>query len=115
MDIDFLWQEYHQWMDQAQNDPKVCLSKKDFLEYIGSMDHEDKIVVAGSLYIHLLDQYRWNLLKAAEVDEAANGILNDLGKYLGSKEDQNILKSQNGNLLQDMLKAFARVIVANIQ
>ncbi|WP_378952763.1 adenosylcobinamide amidohydrolase [Pelosinus sp. sgz500959] len=63
-----LWQKYLSSTTQP-------LEKQEFLTYLYDFEKKSQIVTYASLYIHLLDQFLWNLLSAEEVLSAANPLL----------------------------------------
>ena len=113
VDVNFFWREYLQWMAQGPKN-SVYLGKEGFFNRLAALNRQDKIVAATSLYIHLLDQYRWNMLNSGEVIEMAAVILKDLSKYLGIKDVGLPLQQQDQNIDREIMAAFAKVIVMKI-
>lgn len=73
LDIDSLWAEY-------LSEAKQPLIKPEFLSSYNQIDCDDIVVTYVSLYIHLLDQFSWQLLSAHEVRLAAQQIINILAE-----------------------------------
>lgn len=67
------------------------LRKTEFIHFIHCISTDEEIVTQSSLYVHLLDQLRWNLLNEKEVKNACLLILKNLKKYYGV--DKNIFKN----------------------
>lgn len=68
--LDSLWDVY------PINDEKTVLrSKLDFIHQIENRCKEDELLAPMSAIIHLLDQYRWELLKKEETQFAIHAIL----------------------------------------
>lgn len=63
-----IWQSYRE-------DHTEAIVKAEFLEQLYVIDQDNQLVTYTSLYIHLLDQFLWELLTCKEVMEAGNAIL----------------------------------------
>jgi len=63
-----LWQAY-----TAEN--SVVVIKPEFLEYLYQLDGDNCLVTYTSLYVHLLDQFQWELLSGEEVMQTGNELL----------------------------------------
>ena len=51
------------------------IEKKQFIENLRQLDKDPKLVTYTSLYVHLLDQFNWQLLPSDEVTLASNQLL----------------------------------------
>ncbi|MEN6413553.1 MAG: adenosylcobinamide amidohydrolase [Veillonellales bacterium] len=70
-----LWQEY-------SANHEVSVLKPRFLDCLYQLDRDPQMVTYTSLYVHLLDQFLWELLSGAEVLQAGNELLQlAAGKY----------------------------------
>ncbi|MDR1701176.1 MAG: adenosylcobinamide amidohydrolase [Sporomusaceae bacterium] len=69
-----IWQKYC----QAEENPVI---KPKFLDVLEELKREAEIVTYASLYIHLYDQYLWQLLGEKEIISAGNKILSFLAEF----------------------------------
>ena len=73
---DFFWECY------KKNNMAANTFKAEFINLLEKLANENIMVTMTSLYIHLLDQYLWELLQEEETIIAANKILDDMaGDY----------------------------------
>ena len=79
-----LWKRYLASFTTEQK--SVPLLKPEFLERAESLAKEDVMVTYTTLYIHLLDQYLWELLGEEETQEGARMLLRQLRERYGLKE-----------------------------
>lgn len=96
-----LWQCY-----QQQTEGKL-LSKADFIDKLMAIDARGKLVTYISLYVHLLDQYSWDLLSIREVEEGCKGLLNIMsGKHNYCLEEI--------NTIEKCLEILSRYLISEI-
>ncbi|PKM48103.1 MAG: adenosylcobinamide amidohydrolase [Firmicutes bacterium HGW-Firmicutes-8] len=98
-----LWQEYV--TDNIGN-----VIKPQFLEYLYKIDTDRQLVTYTSLYVHLLDQFLWELLSGEEVMQAGNELLALVAGKFGV---QPLLIA--GPKLQDYVQAWAKLVVQIIR
>ncbi len=70
-----LWEKY-----MASCNKKEALRKPEFLAKAEALAHEDNMLTYTSLYLHLLDQFLWGLLREDETRKAADSILKILSE-----------------------------------
>ncbi len=99
-----LWQKY------CRNVQSGCKEKALFIHNLHILDRNALLVTLGSLYIHLLDQYEWQLLQEEEVKEGAAVILKNIKKILNlkGKMEEPVYDEQ---LSQCLINSFAEVMV----
>lgn len=71
-----LWQRYCRIVLSG------CKEKPEFIHNLHVLDRNALLVTLSSLYLHLLDQYEWELLQEEEVKEVAHVILKEIMKIL---------------------------------
>lgn len=98
-----LWQEY-----AAQY--RETVTKAQFLEQLQQIDNDPQWVTYTSLYVHLLDQFLWELLSGGEVLQAGREILALAAGRFGVSPP--VLA---GPELSDCLAAWSKLVVQTIQ
>lgn len=78
------------WERYKKTHENLIMNKFELLAKAEILSLESRIVTLSSLYIHLIDQYRWELLSSEEVIEAGNMLLEQLS---GDKECKKIEKA----------------------
>lgn len=102
VNIDTLWDRF---------DEKDQLLKPNFVHEVENLARSNEFLAPVSSIIHLIDQYRWGLLKEEETIFASNMILKPLAKYFGV-EGKTIGKEKlNGELVQSMINQLSGLIV----
>lgn len=84
--------------------------KPEFLEVVQKLEHEGVMVTYTSLYIHLVDQYLWELLSGKEVLNGANCMLGILAAHYGVAV---VTMEKVG--LKEVMTAFEDVMLEIIQ
>lgn len=103
-----LWEEYlNLFKDNS-------LEKPDFIHHLHCLDTDAKLVTKTSLYIHLLDQFQWELLSQQEVREEAKSILRGIHKHLSLEEDKVVILLEEGDLVKDLISCFEQVIALGV-
>ncbi|WP_241423567.1 adenosylcobinamide amidohydrolase [Candidatus Contubernalis alkaliaceticus] len=87
------------------------LQKPDFIHNLHVLEREAKLVAYASLYIHLLDQYDWQLLNQWEIEETAAVILENVQKLLNVKAPEEITISGDDHLIGRLTGYFEEVMV----
>lgn len=84
--------------------------KQQFLECLRQVDHDPQLVTNTSLYVHLLDQFNWQLLSGEEVLQAGNELLaatagkyNVLSPVIARPELENCVQAWSG-LVVDIVR-----------
>jgi hypothetical protein len=108
LDEESLWRRYLNLFETPS------FTKNDFIRYIYLMDKQDKVVVVSSLYIHLMDQFRWGLLNREEVKLEADLLLDNLKEFFKINERQINLNIENENFIKEMVASFEKLIIAII-
>jgi adenosylcobinamide hydrolase len=99
---DTLWQEY-----LAGNGAKDSNDvKSQFMERLSQLDRDQQLVTYTSLYVHLLDQFLWELLSGEEAEQAGNELLALVAGKFGVP-----LTVIGGSKLEDYLQAWAELVV----
>ncbi|BBB92162.1 MAG TPA: adenosylcobinamide amidohydrolase [Methylomusa anaerophila] len=94
-----LWQEY-----AADNGGNVI--KPRFLEHLYQLDTDPQLVTYTSLYVHLLDQFLWELLSGEEIRPAGNELLALVAGKFGVPAP--VIA---GPELEDCLQAWTRLVI----
>lgn len=84
------------YWDIYAGEAKERVSKADFIDRLDRLDVDDEMVTLTSLYVHLLDQLEWGLLKEKEAERAAVLLLREMAGYLGMDIDQEGEKYDRG-------------------
>lgn len=96
-----LWTSYNRSRADDKSDEHQI-----FLQNLRILKTDKDIVVYGSLYIYLLDQYQWKLLDKDEVIQAGRYLLEGLAEVYGTKKTGILCNSNQGHI-----EKLARVIV----
>lgn len=99
---DTLWQEYLTGNDA--NDGNDV--KSQFMERLSQLDRDRQLVTYTSLYVHLLDQFLWELLSGEETEQAGNELLALVAGKFGVPP-----AVIDGSKLEDYLQAWAEMVV----
>lgn len=78
-----------------------------FLQRLRCLDADSRLVTYTSLYVHLLDQWLWGLLKTEEVRRTGQELIEQVSSCFGAHTPQ-----LGGEELEDYLTAWGRLIVA---
>lgn len=95
---DTLWQEYI--AGNGSNNVKT-----QFMERLSQLDKDDQLVTYTSLYVHLLDQFLWELLSGEEAEQAGNELLALVASKFGIP-----LTVIGGSKLEDYIQAWAKLV-----
>ncbi len=106
--VDSLWDIY-----QTSDTKTVDLTKLDFIHRIENKCKEDELLAPMSAVIHLLDQYRWELLKKDETKYAIQAILSQIGQHYKVEVPLDDTKSHE-NLQQSVLAQISVLLIALI-
>ncbi len=98
-----LWQKYCQIVRSGRKEKPL------FIHNLHVLDRNGLLVTLGSLYLHLLDQYEWQLLQEEEVKETAVIILRSVIKKLNI-EEQILNPSGDENLSSHLIERFAEIM-----
>ncbi len=99
VDEDTLW--------KANGPENGCgIDKPRFLEYLRQIDTDQQLVTYTSLYVHLLDQFLWELLSGEEVMQAGNELLALVAGKFGVPA-----LSISGPELDDYVQAWEKQVV----
>ncbi|WP_196598754.1 adenosylcobinamide amidohydrolase [Pectinatus frisingensis] len=99
-----LWEKYSSHFNN--------LLKPQFLLCAEDLAQQDNMLVYTSLYVHILDQYFWQLLKEKEATAAANEILNILKQnYTVTAVD--VKKPDVQNMVEAWCEIFNAIIYKN--
>jgi adenosylcobinamide amidohydrolase len=102
-----VWKNY---LQQITNENEM--DKLDFIHNLHKLDSEKVLITYGSLYLHLLDQLQWNLLKEEEVINAARTLLNTIRKELNLKEeDSTESKIDKEDIIKLLITDFEKLII----
>ncbi len=96
---DILWQKY-----LAGNGNNGV--KSQFMECLSQLDRDQQLVTYTSLYVHLLDQFLWELLSEGETVQAGNELLALVADKFGVP-----LTVIGGSKLQDYIQAWEKLVV----
>lgn len=93
---------------------RTPLLKPEFLERVEKLAKEDVMVTYTTLYIHLLDQYLWELVSEEETREAGEMLLRQLRSKYGVKADK---KGFLGRLVtvETMMEAWEELFLACLE
>lgn len=97
---DRLWQEYIECNGSSRDD------KAQFTEGWSRLDRDPYLVTFTSLYVHLLDQFLWQLLSAEECAEAGEQLLAAVAAKFGIS-----LTAVGGRELDDFVQAWVEMLV----
>ena len=89
---------------------KNPMIKPEFLEVLFKVENEEVMVTYTSLYIHLFDQYLWELLSGSEIISVANRILCILAEHY--QVDAVIIEKVD---LKEFMAAFENVMIEILQ
>jgi Uncharacterized conserved protein len=97
-----LWQEY------ARNNCNGGgqIEQQQFLDCLYRIDRDPQLVTYTSLYIHLLDQFLWDLLSGEEVRQAGNVLLALVANNYGLFSPM-----ISGEELPDFLEAWTKLVL----
>ncbi|MGB4504796.1 MAG: adenosylcobinamide amidohydrolase, partial [Syntrophaceticus sp.] len=95
---DTLWQEYI--AGNGSNNVKT-----QFMERLSQLDKDDQLVTYTSLYVHLLDQFLWELLSGEETEQAGNELLALVAGKFGIP-----LTVIGGSKLEDYIQAWVKLV-----
>lgn len=95
-----LWQDYQAYIKKRN------ITEEAFLHNLWLWEREDQAVTYTSLYVHLLDQFQWGLLKPAEVGDCANAFL----RFIGEKFAINVPQIEQVSLYQ-MVIAWNKIVL----
>ncbi|WP_418791896.1 adenosylcobinamide amidohydrolase [Phosphitispora sp. TUW77] len=93
-----VWQEY-----VSDNSGEVI--KPQFLEYLSKIDTDGQLVAYTSLYVHLLDQFLWELLPGEEVMQTGSELIALVAGNFGIPP-----MPIAGPELQDYVQAWAKLV-----
>ena len=83
--------------------------KLEYIEFIEKIEKDEKLVALTSLYIHLMDQFDWELLSKKIVEEECLNILRQITNLLefDSKEiEKKYMKKENEDFLEYLTDNF---------
>lgn len=86
------------------------MEQAEFLEHMRRLDEDPHLVTCTSLYIHLLDQFLWELLSAEEVAQAGHDLLALASARFGLAPPR-----IEGAELQDYVLAWAGLVIQMVQ
>lgn len=98
-----LWQEYVQGSGRR-------IEEQQFFDCLQRIDRDQQLVTSTSLYVHLLDQFLWDLLSGKEVRQAGNALLASVANDHGFPSP--VIA---GEELKDILQAWAKLIFKIIE
>ena len=98
VDEDTLWQEYI-----AGNG--IENKETQFMERLSQLGKDDQLVTYTSLYVHLLDQFLWELLSGEEAEQAGNELLASVADKFGVP-----LTVIGGSKLEDYIQAWVKLV-----
>ncbi len=102
--IDTLWERF-------TKEENGTLLKPNFVHELESLAKSAELLAPVSAIIHLIDQYRWNLLKAEETIFAANMILSPLANHFGIDEKKLNVGAPNGEVVQGLVDHLTDLMV----
>lgn len=94
------------WKTYCQEEAGKSLLENQFYERVDRVDKDSVLVTYSSLYIHLLDQYNWQLLSLEEVSETAKEILFVVAKKFDLHSPDLQLKDCN-----DLILAWVHLLI----
>ena len=80
VDKNTLWKKYQ---EKRKNQNGKLLLKPEFLAKAEALSKEDTMLTYTSLYVHLLDQFLWGLLREEETRKGAEMLLRSLAESYG--------------------------------
>lgn len=102
VNIDTLWDLF---------DSKTRFLKADFVHQVETLARSTEFLAPVSAIIHLIDQYRWNLLQEKETTFASNMILISLAKHYSIDAKPICSDKLNGELVKIIIKQLSNLIV----
>ena len=102
------------WENYIKIRPEMLNKKLEYVEFIEKIEKNEKIVALTSLYIHLMDQFDWELLSKKVVEEECLNILNQILNFLNFEckafEHKNMEK-KNVEFLRYLADNFIFILV----
>ena len=102
VNLDTLWDHFKH---------KDQLIKPNFVHKVETLARSTEFLAPVSAVVHLIDQYRWSLLKEEETIFAANMILVPLTKYFKVEENVILFEKLNGELVQALVNQVSNLIL----
>ncbi len=104
-----IWQRFQEQLED-ENEVK----KLDFIHNLHKVDSKKILVTYGSLYLHLLDQLQWELLKKEEVIKTAQTLLQNIKKEFNiNTNSETFLKDYDNDVIKYLITDF-EVLISNI-
>ena len=97
------------WQDYVVENCEAVM-KPQFLDCLYRIDTDPQLVTYTSLYVHLLDQFLWELLSGEEVMEAGNELLGLAADKFGTTSPP-----ITGPELQDYIQVWIKLVVEIIK
>jgi adenosylcobinamide amidohydrolase len=104
--LDTLWEKYQKLEQKGQT-----LIKPDFVHAMETLSKRDDLLAPISAVIHLMDQYRWELLKADETLFAIQQILAQISKHFDIEWRAIDFGKLNGKLVEVMLGQLSELLL----
>ena len=100
------------WQEYARNkgNSSRSIEQQQFLDCLYQIDRDPQLVTYTSLYIHLLDQFLWNLLSGGESRQAGNALLALVANNYGL-----FSPLISGQELADFRQAWTRLVIEIIK
>ena len=97
------------WNKYIKIKPEMLNKKLEYIEFIEKIEKDEKLVALTSLYIHLMDQFDWELLSKKIVEEECLNILRQITNLLefDFKEiEKKYMKKENEDFLEYLTDNF---------
>lgn len=112
LNIEKIWDKYIEFK------PEMLHKKLEYIEFIEKIEKDEKLVALTSLYIHLMDQFDWQLLSQKIVEEECFNLLKQISNLLGLdlKEIKNkYIEKENKNFLEYLTNNFIFMLAKFIE
>ena len=106
------------WNKYIEIKPEMLNKKLEYIEFIEKIEKDEKLVALTSLYIHLMDQFDWELLSKKIVEEECLNILRQIVSLLefDFKEIENkYTKKENEDFLEYLTDNFIFMLVKFVE
>ena len=101
-----MWQEY-----SVQGGSVL---KPDYLVAAETLAKENEMLTYTSLFIHLLDQYFWELISAEEMQDAGQQLLKFLAEFYDT-ESEIIIQAEPDYMLKSWKVLFNKIVDKRLQ
>lgn len=105
---DSLWIRYENMIEEKKHE------KIDFIHHLHCLDKQNKIVTLSSLLVHLMDQYRWELLSGNEVKEGAEIILKNIKTCLDIQDQDVVINNKEDDFITHLIEILETIIIKSV-